>query len=146
MEFNLTTWKDFKSYLLNRKQFILYEDFKTEMKIVKSSALQGSMLGPLSFVIFVNDLKKLAKLIDPLLLAEDTNLFCSSNNMRILFEMANQKLNQIKDWLLANKLSLNIVKTKYMLFLKLRVQDNTPLTLRCLVVTKRTHILQQICS
>ena len=116
------------------------------MKIVKSSALQGSMLGPLSFVIFVNDLKKLAKLIDPLLLAEDTNLFCSSNNMRILFDMANKKLNQIKDWLHANKLSLNIVKTKYMLFHKLRVQDNTPLTLRCLVVTKRTHILQQICS
>ena len=116
------------------------------MKIVKSNVLQGSILGPLSFVIFVNDLKKLAKLIDPLLLAEDTKLFCSSNNMRILFEMANQKLNQIKDWFLANKLSLNIAKAKYMLFHKLRVQDNIPLTLQCLVVTKRTHILKQICS
>ena len=132
--------------MLNRKQFILYEDFKTEMKIVKSNVLQGSILGPLSFVIFVNDLKKLAKLIDPLLLVEDTNLFCSSNNMRILFEMANQKLNQIKDWFLANKLSLNIAKAKYMLFHKLRVQDNIPLTLQCLVVTKRTHILKQICN
>ena len=132
--------------MLNRKQFILYEDFKTEMKIVKSNVLQGSILGPLSFVIFVNDLKKLAKLIDPLLLVEDTNLFCSSNNMRILFEMANQKLKQIKDWFLANKLSLNIAKAKYMLFHKLRVQDNIPLTLQCLVVTKRTHILKQICN
>ena len=77
------------------------------------------MLGPLLFLIFVNDLKNSTKVLNPVLFADDANLFCSNNNIRALFETVNQELSRINDWFLANKLSLNLEKTKYMLFQKL---------------------------
>ena len=107
--------KWFRSYLSNRKQFILYDDFKTEVKIVKCGVPQGSMLGSLLFLNFVNDLSNSTKVLDPVLFADDTNLFCSDSNIRTLFETANQELSQINDWFLPKKLSLNVEKTKYML-------------------------------
>ena len=67
--------KWFRSYLTNKKQFILYDDFKTEMKIVKCGVPQGSILGPLLFLVFVNDLRNSTKVLDPVLFADDTNLF-----------------------------------------------------------------------
>ena len=89
--------KWFRSYLSNRKQLILYDDFKTEMKIVKCGVPQGSILGPLLFLIFVNDLSNSTKVLDPVVFTNDTNLFCSNNNIRTLFEIANQELSQIND-------------------------------------------------
>ena len=127
--------KWFRSYLSNRKQFISYNDFKTEMKIVKCGVLQGSILGPSLFLIFVNDLNDSTVVLDSVLFADDTNLFYSDNNIRTLFETENQELSQINDWFLANKpkfkskLSLNVGETKYMLFHKLTDLENIPLKL-----------------
>ena len=89
--------KWFRSYLSNRKQFILYDDFKAEVKIAKCGVPQGSVLGPLLFLIFVNDLVNSTKVLDPVLFVDDTNLFCSDSNIRTLFEIANQELSQIND-------------------------------------------------
>ena len=105
----------------------MYDDFKTKVKIVKCGVPQGSILGPLLFPIFLTDLSNSTKVLDPVLFADDTNLFCSNNNIRTLFETANQELSQINDWFLANKLSLNVEKTKYMLFHKCRDQKIIPL-------------------
>ena len=121
--------KWFRSHLSNRKQFTLSDDFKTEVKIVKCGVRQGSILGPLLFLIFVNDLSNSTKVLDPVLFADDTNLFCSDSNIRTLFETTNQELSQINDWFLANKLSLNVEKIKYMLFHKCIEQENIPLKL-----------------
>ena len=121
--------KWFRSYLSNRKEFILYGEFKTEMKIVKCGVPQGSILEPSLFLIFVNDLSHSTKVLDTVLFADDKNLFSSDNNIKTLFETANQELSQINDWFLANKLSLNVEKTKYMLFHKCTDQENIPLKL-----------------
>ena len=108
------------------------------MKIVKCDVPLGSILEPLFFLIFVNDLNNsTTKVLDPVLFADDTNLFCSDNNMRALFETANQELSQINDWFLANKLSLNVEKTKYMLFHKLTDQENIPLKLPLLKLNRK---------
>ena len=99
------------------------------MKIVKFGVLQGSILEPLLFLIFVKNLNNSTKVIDPVLFVDNSNLFCTDNNIRTLFETTNQELNQINDWFLANKLSLNVGETKYILFHKLTDQDNLPLKL-----------------
>ena len=75
------------------------------------------------FVIFVYDLDNSAKVFDPVLFPKDTNLFCSDNIKRTLFDRANQELIQINDWFLANKLSLNVEKAKHILFHQLTDQD-----------------------
>ena len=110
----------------NRKQFTSYNDWKTEIKIVKCGVLQGFILGPLLFLVFVNDLNNSTKILDPVLFADDTDLFCSENNIRVLIEIANQELSQINYWFLENKLSINVEKAKYTLFHKLTDQKNIP--------------------
>ena len=60
----------------NRKQFISCEDYKTDMKIIKYGVPKGSIVGPLLFLIFVNDLNSSIKVLVSVLFAEDTNLFC----------------------------------------------------------------------
>ena len=118
--------KWFKSYLSNRKQFISYNHSKTEMKTVKCGVPQGSILGPLFLLIFVNDLNNSTKVLDSVLFADNTNLFCSDSDIRAVFEIANQELGQISDLFLSNKLSLNVEKTKYTLFRKHTDQENIP--------------------
>ena len=92
-------------YSSNRKQFVF-------VKIVKCGVPQGSILGPLFFLIFVNKFNSSTKVLDPVLFADDTNLFYSGNNIGALFETANQELSQINDWFLANKLSLHVENNK----------------------------------
>ena len=72
------------------------------MKIVKCGVSQGSIHGSLLFLIFVNDLNNSTSVLDPVLFADDTNLFCSDNNIRTLFETAKEGLSQINHWFLAN--------------------------------------------
>ena len=67
--------KWFRICLSKRKHFISFDDFKTEMKLVKCDAPQGSVAGHLLFLIFVNDLNSSTKFLDALLFTEDTNLF-----------------------------------------------------------------------
>ena len=118
--------KWFRSYLSNRKQLTSYDDSKTEMKIVKCGVPQCSILGPLFFLVFLNDLNNSTKVLDPVHFADNTDLFCSDSDIRTVFEIANQELGQISDWLLANKLSLKVGKTKHTLFSKLTNQENIP--------------------
>ena len=82
------------------------------MKIVKRGVPQGSILGPSFFLIFVNDLNNLTKVLDHVPFGDNTNLYCSDSDIRTVFEIAKQELGQISDWFLANKLSLNVEKNK----------------------------------
>jgi hypothetical protein len=90
---------------------------------------QGSILGPLLFLIYINDLSKACKELDTILFADDTNLFYAHNDINILFKSVNKELINLTEWFSANKLSLNIAKTKYTFFHRFHDRDNIPLKL-----------------
>ena len=78
---------------------------------------QGSILGPLLFLIFVNDLHKVTKYLDPIMFADDTNIFVSLKNIKTLFQIVSSELKLVNEWFLANTLSLN-AKKKMFYFMK----------------------------
>ena len=97
----------FKSYPSNRKQYIEYEDNFNEQKStnllqVKCGVPQGSVLGPLLFLIYINELSLVSKSLSPIMFADDTNLFYCHNNIKILFKNANHELEKISQWFKAN--------------------------------------------
>ena len=104
------------SYLSNRCQYVVYNGYESERKYINCGVPQGSILGPLLFLIYINDLPAVSKLFMPILFADDTNLFCTSQNVNSLIEEINRELANVYAWVQSNKLSLNIDKTIYMLF------------------------------
>ena len=106
----------FTSNLSNRSQFVTYNGVKSNLNNVKCGVPQGSILGPLLFLLYINDLSFACKRTFPVLFADDSNLFLSGKNTDQVQQMINDELKDIVIWLRANKLSLNISKTHYMLF------------------------------
>ncbi len=106
----------FRSYLLNRKQYVTFKDKKSMEMTITCGVPQGSVLGPLLFIIYVNDLPNSLVYSKGVLFSDDTTLFCSSPNIRQLFNQVNEDLESLDDWFRANKLSLNLGKTNYMVF------------------------------
>ena len=108
----------FESHLSNRKQYIAYNNKSAAFKDMTCAVPQGSILGPLLFLIYVNDLPNVSNMLDPIMFADDTNLFFSSSNIKTFFAIVNHELEKISLWFIANRLSLNVEKTKYTLFHK----------------------------
>ena len=79
---------------------------------------QGSILGSLLFILYLNDLKNESNLLDSIMFADDTNRFLTHKDISYLFETANLQLERINLWFMSNKLSLNVSKTKYLFFHK----------------------------
>ena len=86
------------------------------MKTIKCGVPQGSILGPLLFLIYINDLTKVCSQSSPFLFADDTNLFMTGKCLQNMVNSLNKELKEISLWLKVNKLSLNIKKTHYMVF------------------------------
>jgi hypothetical protein len=105
-----------KSYLDNRKQFVVYNSCKSVEMSISCGVPQGSVLGPLLFLIYMNDLPDCLNNVNNILFADDTTLYQSARSIDDLYKTINIDLVTLSDWLKANKLSLNISKTKYMLF------------------------------
>ena len=76
---------------------------------------QGSILGPLLFAIYINDLPKVLRNTTVTLFADDTALYCSSRSARDLQTMLNQDLNRLAQWLYEHKRTLKVSKSKFML-------------------------------
>ena len=81
------------------------------------SSTEGSILGPLLFLSFINDLANSSKLLDFVMFADDTNIFFKAKTLEALDEIVTE-LTKISKWFKLNKLSLNIKKTNYILFRK----------------------------
>ena len=77
---------------------------------------QGSILGPLLFLIYINDLVNSANKLSTILLADDTYLFYSGKDIGTIEYTVNNELTQIQEWLTSNQLTLNIKKTNFIIF------------------------------
>ena len=111
-----TAYDWFRSYLNNRKQYVSYANVKSSMKTIRCGVPQGSILGPLLFLIYTNDLINVCSKTSPFLFADDTNLFMNGKELPSMINTLNQELQDISLWLKVNKLSLNIKKTHFMVF------------------------------
>ena len=114
----------FTSYLSNRKQYVTVNNIDSGFSDVLCGVPQGSILGPILFIIYVNDLNGVSNKLRNIMFADDTNLFMTGKNISEIELQINIELNLLVEWFQANLLSLNISKTNYIIFCKKR-QINT---------------------
>ena len=123
----------FESYLKDRKQYVSINGYNSKHLSISLGILQGSVRGPLLFLIYVNDLNTAIKHCKVHHFADDTNLLHINDSIKKLNKAVNSDLRNLTKWLNATKISLNVSKTELMLFkpkmkkldfdLKLRLND-----------------------
>ena len=111
-----TAHKWFKSYLTDRMQCTEIGNTQSKLDYVKHGVPQGSVLGPLLFLLYINDIVLSSDNCKFTLFADDTSLFYSHKNKAEGTKILNAELSKIAQWLAANKLSLNVSKSKLLVF------------------------------
>ena len=101
-----------KSYFCNREQFVQYNETCSTMEKLKCGVPQGSILGPLFFILYINDLPNALELSKSYLFADDTSIYYSNSDIKQLEFVLNSELRKLDIWMKSNKLSVNISKTK----------------------------------
>jgi len=106
----------FSDYLTNRTQITKINNIISSSKPITHGVPQGSILGPLLFILFINDLTSCSKILDYILFADDTNSLYFNDNFANLISIVTTELTKLYNWFSANKLTLNLDKCNYMLF------------------------------
>ncbi len=133
----------FKSYLSNRKQYVHVNDVDSPLRNITCGVPQGSVLQPLVFLIYMNDIGEIAKHAKICLFADDTNVSIVSDDHILLKENAQNTLFDLSEWFAANKLSLNKVKSCYSIFASQSKLSSVPGYLNTIqlgnMIIKRVH-------
>ena len=119
----------FYSYLSNRKQYVAVNEISSSMRYITCGVPQGSILGPLLFILYINDIVHVSQILRFILFADDTNLFYSDKSLDNLQNVLNTELSKLVEWFRANKLSLNAQKTNYIFFGYKKIPRNQNLKL-----------------
>jgi len=127
----------FKSYLNNRSIYVVNDSHKSAIHPLPNYGVpQGSVLGPLLFNIYINDIGSSLNYSNKLLYADDTTLYIIGKNISDLTDKMNSDLQNISEWFKANKLSLNISKTNYIIFSQHHIDTNIPLQIDSKQISK----------
>ena len=106
----------FTDYLSNRTQVVEFQGVTSASEAVSTGVPQGSILGPLLFILHINDLPEVVSDCNILMYADDTVLYCSSSQASVIQDKLNAELSKIDHWLSFNSLFVNVTKTEAMLF------------------------------
>ena len=106
----------FESYLTGRKQYVYFNGHSSDQKDISCGVPQGSVLGPLLFLIYINDLPNISETLKFFLFADDTNIYYEADNLKDLERIVNKELKWLNQWLSVNRLALNISKTNFVIF------------------------------
>ena len=130
-------------YLRDRTQCVYFDGHQSSYRTIRCGVPQGSILGPLLFLVYINDLPLIANQSKFILFADDSNVFFSDKSAVSLEKRVNSELEMISVWFKANKLSLNIDKTKFILFRSHR-KPAPPYALK--IVIDNNELLQESSS
>ena len=108
-------WDWLQCYLSNRKQFVSYGSGKSDTENIEIGVPQGSILGPLLFLLYINDLCNISHKVSFIQFADDTSIYCTGSSLANVCSTIETEMVLICDWLNNNKLSLNVSKTNYMI-------------------------------
>ena len=125
-----TALKWFTSYLADRQQYVSVNGHCSNYLNITCGVPQGSFLGPLLFLIYINDLPNSTKVLTFYLFADDTNIYFESSDLILLQKTINKHLRRVKKWLDANKLALNLDKTNFVLFHSYQKKVTEPVILK----------------
>ena len=106
--------KWFENYLYNRSQFVKIDNIKSSYETIICGIPQGSTLGPLLFLLYINDLPNCSNKLSFRIFADDTNLFYTSDSLSNLESVMNEELKLVFKYCIINRLSINLSKTNYM--------------------------------
>ena len=115
--------KWFQSYLSNRKQYVELDGVKSPNQTMLCGVPQGNTLGPLLFLIYINDLPNSSEHLSFKIFVDDTNVFASAKDLKTLEHLMNSELAKVKRWCDINKLSINMGKTNFMVVKSVRKKD-----------------------
>ena len=133
----INSW--FRSYLTDGKQTAEVNNVVSEAETTLCGVPQGSVLGPLLFLLYINDIYKSSSLFAFYLFADDTSIILTNNNLKELAieTLVNPELGKVNEWLKTNKLSLNTKKSKFVIFRPR--QKNMPLIPRIRILDSVTN-------
>ena len=128
-----------KSYLSHKKQFVSLEEVNSSMQDIKVGVPQGSVLGPLLFLIYINDLPNAVKNVKSILFADDTTMFASNRNIYDLCSTISGDMLLLRDWLIANSLTLNACKSYYIIFSMRNIPTDLRVTIGDYILDRKTQ-------
>ena len=115
INFSYKTLRLLENYLQNRTQCVMLDESISDPLCITCGVPQGSILGPTLFLLYINDLTQRTSILNPILFADDTNLFYQSKNLNSEIDKINTALKNVFSWCSENKLTINSTKTSYVI-------------------------------
>jgi len=124
-----TSYAWFKNYLTNRKQFVSLDGISSHLENISCGVPQGSILGPILFLIYINDMHNAVPERNIKLFADDANIFIHSKTIQTTVDLTKRCITNIHSWCTANKLSINFNKTNFSVFSRTAISNYAEITI-----------------